>query len=171
MRIDGPGTLALNCREMHSTGWMPSTRKFCARRSIGVSRNIANGACPLRLESCGLASICPPKPCRMAESTFSAKVRSATKRTLLVAARRDRLRSRQPVPLSARSIPPPGDGDHSLEFHQPTFVHCRHDSLDMPSQFISIIATIKVRYGAAILNDARRLECPKHLSLTSSSAP
>src|SRR5258708_2517425 len=84
--------------------------------------------------------------------------------------RSDRLRSGQPVPLSARSIPPPGDGDHSLEFHQPTFVHC-HDSLDMPSQFISIIATIKVRYGAAILNDARRLECPKHLSLTSSSAP
>jgi hypothetical protein len=30
---------------MHSTGWMPTTRKFCARRSIGVSRNIANGAC------------------------------------------------------------------------------------------------------------------------------
>src|SRR5262245_61309076 len=45
MLIDGPGTLALNCREMHSAGWMPSTRKFCARRSIGVSRNIANGAC------------------------------------------------------------------------------------------------------------------------------
>jgi hypothetical protein len=38
-------------------------------------------------------------------------------------------------------------------------------------RIISIIATIKVRYGAAILNDARRLECPKHLSLTSSSAP
>src|SRR6202011_1898849 len=64
----------------------------------------------------------------------------------------------------------PGDGDHSLEFYQPTFVHC-HDSLVTPSQFISIIATINVRYGAARLNDARRLECPKHLSLTSSSAP
>src|SRR5260370_20927402 len=64
----------------------------------------------------------------------------------------------------------PGDGDHSLEFHQSTLVHC-HDSLDTPSQFISIIATIKARYGAAILNDARRLECPKPLSLTSSSAP
>jgi hypothetical protein len=23
MLINGPGTLALNCREMHSTGWMP----------------------------------------------------------------------------------------------------------------------------------------------------
>src|SRR5712672_2373727 len=43
----------------------------------------------------------------------------------------------------------PGDGDHSLEFHQPTFVHC-HDSLVTPSQFISIIATISVRYAAAI---------------------
>jgi hypothetical protein len=64
----------------------------------------------------------------------------------------------------------PCDGNHSLEFHQPTLVHC-YDSLVTPSQFISIIATIKVHYGAAILNDARRLECPKHLSLTSSSAP
>jgi hypothetical protein len=73
------------------------------------------------------------------------------------------------------------DGDHSLEFHQPTFVHC-HDFLDTSSRFISIIATIKVRYRAAILNGAiryraailngaRRLECPKHLSLTSPSAP
>jgi hypothetical protein len=58
----------------------------------------------------------------------------------------------------------PGDGDHSLELHQSTFVHYR-DFPVMASQFISIIATIKVRYGAAILNDARRLECPKHLSL------
>jgi hypothetical protein len=64
----------------------------------------------------------------------------------------------------------PGDGDHSLEFHQPTFVHYL-DFLVTPSQFIAIIATIKVRYGAAILNDARRLECPKPLSPTSSSAP
>src|SRR4029077_1813706 len=63
----------------------------------------------------------------------------------------------------------PGDGDHGLEFHQPTFVHC-HDSLDTTSQFISIIATIKGRYGAAILNDARRLECPKPPSPTLSSA-
>ena len=64
----------------------------------------------------------------------------------------------------------PGDGDHSLEFHQSTLVHYR----DFPvtaSQFISIIAMIKVCYGAAIFNDARRLECPKPVSLTSSSAP
>jgi hypothetical protein len=64
----------------------------------------------------------------------------------------------------------PGDGDHSLEFHQPTLVHC-HNSLDTPSQFISIIATINSRYVAAIPNDARRLECPKPPSPTSSSAP
>src|SRR5260221_7521677 len=63
----------------------------------------------------------------------------------------------------------PGDGDHSLEFDQPAFVHC-HDSLDTASQFISIISTINGRYVAAILNDARSLACPKHPSRTSSSA-
>src|SRR5258705_39789 len=46
----------------------------------------------------------------------------------------------------------PGDGDHGLEFHQPGFVHC-HDSQDTASPFISIIATIKVRYGC---NDHQR---------------
>src|SRR5215475_7679001 len=41
----GPGTLALNCRPMHSSGWMLITRKFWASWSTGVLRNIANGAC------------------------------------------------------------------------------------------------------------------------------
>ena len=45
------------------------------------------------------------------------------------------------------------------------------NSLDTPSQFISIIATTKAPYVAAIPNDVRRLECPKPLSLTSFSAP
>src|SRR6266446_1258809 len=37
----------------------------------------------------------------------------------------------------------PGDGDYSLELHQSALVHCR-DSRDTASQFISIIATIKI---------------------------
>jgi hypothetical protein len=44
-------------------------------------------------------------------------------------------------------------------------VHYR-DFPVIASHFIWIIATINARYGAAILNDARRLECPKHPSLT-----
>jgi hypothetical protein len=42
----------------------------------------------------------------------------------------------------------PGDGDHSLQFYQSTFVHY-HEIPVMASQFISIIVTIKLRYGAA----------------------
>src|SRR5258708_36465898 len=60
---------------------------------------------------------------------------------------------------AARKLPSL-DGDHGLEFHQPTFVHC-HDSLDTTSQFISIIATVKVRYGATTINDTKAVGMPK----------
>src|SRR5260221_11482742 len=39
----------------------------------------------------------------------------------------------------------PGDGDHSLEFHQPTFVHC-HDSLDTPSRFSGYAIAVYLDY-------------------------
>src|SRR5712672_1556866 len=76
-------------------------------------------------------------------------------------------RCRRHVQIEGRSTEAsvPGDGDHSLKLHQSALVHC-HDSRDTASQFISIITTIKIPYGAALLNDARSLECPKHPSLT-----
>src|SRR6516162_2182447 len=43
--MEGPGILTLNCKPMHSSGWMRSARKFSANRSTGVSRNMAKGAC------------------------------------------------------------------------------------------------------------------------------
>src|SRR5258707_13430207 len=81
-------------------------------------------------------------------------------------------RCRRHVQIEGRSTEAsvPRDRHYSLKLHQSALVHC-HDSLDTACQFISIIATIKISYRLAILNDARSLECPKHPSLTSSSAP
>src|SRR5580693_1759575 len=58
-------------------------------------------------------------------------------------------RCRRHVQIEGRSTEAsvPGDRDHSLKLHQSALVHC-HDSLDTACQFISIIATIKIRYGA-----------------------
>src|SRR5271156_5698276 len=54
-------------------------------------------------------------------------------------------RCRRHVQIEGRSTEAsvPGDGDHSLKFHQSALVHCRV-SLDTACQFISIIATIKI---------------------------
>src|ERR1700722_16115957 len=72
-------------------------------------------------------------------------VEEANAKALLETGNRIADRCRRHVQIEGRSTETsvPGDGNHSLEFHQSALVHCR-DSLDTACQFISIIATIKI---------------------------